>query len=167
MMMGRCRCSEFSLENEVLKPFFLAGISGCPTVRKFREFVAAVAGLLLFPVVCLSLFGVSFICFLFVFWANGACSVRATFGRAWVNSTNPLRRLPLSVSCLGQCACSVCATFGRAWVNSMNPLRRLPLSVSSCGTCILGDRTFHTFVAAMGRWVSRTTMALSMGLETE
>ena len=38
-------CSEFSLENEVLKLFFLAGIFGCPTVQKFHEFVVAVAGL--------------------------------------------------------------------------------------------------------------------------
>ena len=57
-------CSEFSLENEVLKLFFLTGIFGCPTVRKFRKFVAAVASLLLFVVVCLSLSGVSFIYFL-------------------------------------------------------------------------------------------------------
>ena len=57
-------CSEFSLEHEVLKPFFLAGIFGCPTMQKFREFVAAIASLLLFVVVCLSLSGVSFIYFL-------------------------------------------------------------------------------------------------------
>ena len=74
-------CSEFSLENEVLKPFFLTGIFGCPTVRKFREFVAAVAGLLLFVVVCLSLSGVSFIYFLRRAWVYSCfvlCCVWAT-----------------------------------------------------------------------------------------
>ena len=73
--------SEFSLENEVLKLFFLAGIFGCPTVRKFREFVAAVAGLLLFVVVCLSLSGVSFIYFLRRAWVYSCfvlCRVWAT-----------------------------------------------------------------------------------------
>ena len=62
-------------------------------MRKFREFVVDVAGLLLFVVVCLSLFGVSFICFLgrvWVFvlchvWANACTGMRATFGRVWVN----------------------------------------------------------------------------------
>ena len=57
--------------------------------------------------------------------------------------------------------------FGRAQLNSMISLQRLPLSVSSCGICILGDCTFHTFFAAMGQWVSRMAMALSMGLEME
>ena len=135
----------------------------------------------LFVVVCLSLSGASFICFL---------------GRAWVYSL-------CAVLCLGQCtqcACNfwasvgkfhesivavdiVCVVFGpmvraaqaqlwrlyfgRARLNSMISLQWLPLSVSSCGICILGDRTFHTFFAAMGQWVSRTAMALSMGLETE
>ena len=57
-------CSEFSLENKVLKLFFLAGIFGCPTMRKFCKFVVAIAGLLLFVVIYLSLSGVSFIYFL-------------------------------------------------------------------------------------------------------
>ena len=106
--------SEFSLENEVLKPFFLAGIFGCPTVRKFRKFVAAIASLLLFVVVCLSLSGVSFIVHLFfatsmgiflfcVVLCLGHCMhMRETLGRAWVNSTNLLRRLPLFI-----CLCRV------------------------------------------------------------
>ena len=64
-----------------LKLFFLTGIFGCPTVRKFRKFVAAVAGLLLFIVVCLSLSGVSFIYFLRRVWVYSCfvlCCVWAT-----------------------------------------------------------------------------------------
>ena len=64
-----------------LKPFFLAGIFGCPTMRKFCEFVAAIAGLLLFIIVCLSLSGVSFIYFLRRAWVYSCfvlCHVWAT-----------------------------------------------------------------------------------------
>ena len=162
-------CSEFSLENEVLKPFFLTGIFGCPTVRKFREFVAAIAGLLLFVVVCLSLSGVSFIYFLrqafrVLFRERG---IKAIFSRwdFWVPNRAKIPQICCGhcqptvvccclfvfiwgfvhlffatsmgiflfcvVLCLGHCM-HMRETLGRAWVNSTNLLRRLPLFICLC-----------------------------------
>ena len=82
-----CENSAFSLQLFPAYVFwvlffrFLARIFGCPTVRKFCEFIAAIAGLLLSIVVCLSLSGVLFIYFLRQTWVYSCfvlCCVWAT-----------------------------------------------------------------------------------------
>jgi hypothetical protein len=70
-----------------IKAIFLAGIFGCPTVRKFRDSAAAVAGLWIVALALAFRFpGVAVAVVCFCFGSMGVVCAARLFGRAWVVS---------------------------------------------------------------------------------